>query len=127
MTSLLYPAIALQEPPYMMSLLYPAVALQEPPYMMSLLYPAVALQEPPYMMKKKSDQMLVGNDQFEGFCVDIFKEIADILGFRYTFYLVPDYKYGAKEKNEWTGMVRELMDKVSSVVYFRQIYNESVS
>ena len=72
----------------------------------------IGLQEAPYVMKKKSDHGLAGNDQFEGFCVDLLKEIAEIVGFRYTFGLVEDGKYGSNEKDGWTGMVRELMDKV---------------
>ncbi len=32
-------------------------------------------------MLKKSDKALVGNDRFEGFCIDLLKELASILGF----------------------------------------------
>lgn len=74
-------------------------------------------------MEKTKEEGLVGNDRFEGFCVDLLKDIADELKFGYTFYLVPDGKYGAPEKTgekgekeswtQWTGMVRELMDNVS--------------
>lgn len=72
------------------------------------------------MMEKTKEEGLVGNDRYEGFCVDLLKDIADEMEFRYTFYLVPDGKYGAPEKSgengekeNWTGMVRELMDNVS--------------
>ncbi|XP_041089795.1 glutamate receptor ionotropic, kainate 3-like [Polyodon spathula] len=67
--------------------------------------------EEPYVMFKKSDKALSGNDRFEGFCIDLLKELAHILGFMYEIRLVPDGKYGAQdEKGQWNGMVKELID-----------------
>uniref|UniRef100_A0A8B9H2R2 Glutamate receptor n=1 Tax=Astyanax mexicanus TaxID=7994 RepID=A0A8B9H2R2_ASTMX len=68
--------------------------------------------EEPYVMFKKSDKPLCGNDRFEGYCVDLLRELASILGFRYEIQLVEDGKYGALEEStgQWNGMVRELMD-----------------
>ncbi|KAF4114988.1 hypothetical protein G5714_005211 [Onychostoma macrolepis] len=68
--------------------------------------------EEPYVMFKKSDKPLYGNDRFEGFCVDLLRELSGILGFRYEIRLVEDGKYGAFEESsgQWNGMVRELMD-----------------
>uniref|UniRef100_A0AAR2J2R8 Glutamate receptor n=1 Tax=Pygocentrus nattereri TaxID=42514 RepID=A0AAR2J2R8_PYGNA len=68
--------------------------------------------EEPYLMFKKSDKPLCGNDRFEGYCVDLLRELAAILGFRYEIQLVEDGKYGALEEStgQWNGMVRELMD-----------------
>ena len=64
-------------------------------------------------MDKKNEEGLVGNDRFEGFCVDLLREIADVVGFQYSFYIVPDGKYGAPDDDGiWTGMVRELIDNV---------------
>ena len=65
-------------------------------------------------MEKKSDLGLSGNDLYEGFCLDLLKEISEIVEFRYTFRLVADGKYGSPEKGGWTGMVRELMDKAGN-------------
>ena len=67
------------------------------------------------MMEKTSDQqLLVGNARYEGFCVDMLNEIANIVGFRYSIELVPDGKYGAPDKEgNWNGMVRQLIDKLS--------------
>jgi len=65
-------------------------------------------------MKKENEEGLFGNDRFEGFCVDLLKEIAGEVGFKYSFYIVPDLTYGSPEKTGWTGMVRELIDHVSS-------------
>ncbi|TSZ83236.1 Glutamate receptor ionotropic, kainate 2 [Bagarius yarrelli] len=69
-------------------------------------------KEEPYVMFKKSDKPLCGNDRFEGFCVDLLRELATILGFRYEIQLVEDGKYGAVEEStgQWNGMVRELID-----------------
>lgn len=73
-----------------------------------------ATQENPYVMYKKSDKELVGNDRFEGYCLDLLKELSNILGFTYEVRLVADGKYGAQnDKGEWNGMVRELIDHVS--------------
>ena len=57
---------------------------------------------------------LRGNSRFHGFCVDLLDEISKILQFNYTIKPVDDGKYGAPvgPKNEWNGMVRELIDKV---------------
>ncbi|XP_076135583.1 glutamate receptor ionotropic, kainate 3 [Alosa pseudoharengus] len=67
--------------------------------------------EEPYVMLKKSDRALVGNDRFEGFCIDLLKELAAILGFSYEIRLVPDGKYGSQDdKGQWNGLIRELME-----------------
>uniref|UniRef100_A0A673XJ43 Glutamate receptor n=1 Tax=Salmo trutta TaxID=8032 RepID=A0A673XJ43_SALTR len=68
-------------------------------------------KEEPYVMLKKSDKALVGNDRFEGFCIDLLKELASILGFTYEIRLVPDGKYGSQDdKGQWNGMIKELME-----------------
>ncbi|CAL8249643.1 unnamed protein product [Boreogadus saida] len=70
--------------------------------------------EEPYVMLKKSDKALVGNDRFEGFCIDLLKELANILGFSYEIRLVADGRYGSQDdKGQWNGMVRELIEHVS--------------
>lgn len=55
------------------------------------------------------------NSRFEGFCIDLLKEIASMVGFEYRIELVPDGKYGVidLDTGEWNGIVRQLMDKVS--------------
>ncbi|XP_033496657.1 glutamate receptor ionotropic, kainate 3 [Epinephelus lanceolatus] len=67
--------------------------------------------EEPYVMLKKSDKALVGNDRFEGFCIDLLKELASVLGFTYEIRLVPDGRYGSQDdKGQWNGMIRELIE-----------------
>lgn len=63
----------------------------------------------------KGEGNFSGNTRYEGFCIDLLKEIAHMVGFTYRIELVPDGKYGAYdyETGEWNGIVRQLMDKVS--------------
>lgn len=70
-------------------------------------------------MLKKSDKALVGNDRFEGFCIDLLKELATVLGFTYEIRLVPDGRYGIPDdKGQWNGMIRELIEHVSLLLVF---------
>lgn len=65
------------------------------------------------------------NIGFEGFCIDLLKLIAKIVGFEYRLELVPDGKYGVfdYDTKEWNGIVRQLMDKVGiiSMFFFLQL------
>lgn len=73
------------------------------------------MQENPYVMRKDNYQDFQGNDQYEGFCVDMLREVADILKFSFKIKLVDDGLYGAPEPNgSWTGMVGELINRVST-------------
>ncbi|XP_035386908.1 glutamate receptor ionotropic, kainate 5 isoform X1 [Electrophorus electricus] len=68
--------------------------------------------ENPYVMRKVNYQELEGNDRYEGFCVDMLRELSDILKFTYRIKLVDDGLYGAPELNgSWTGMVGELINR----------------
>ncbi|XP_051574397.1 glutamate receptor ionotropic, kainate 5 isoform X2 [Myxocyprinus asiaticus] len=68
--------------------------------------------ENPYVMRKVNYQEFEGNEQYEGFCVDMLRELADILKFNYRIKLVDDGLYGAPEPNgSWTGMVGELINR----------------
>ncbi|KAL7393563.1 hypothetical protein ABVT39_012871 [Epinephelus coioides] len=68
--------------------------------------------ENPYVMRRDNYQDFQGNDQYEGFCVDMLKELADILKFSFKIKLVDDGLYGAPEPNgSWTGMVGELINR----------------
>ncbi|KAF6716605.1 Glutamate receptor ionotropic, kainate 5 [Oryzias melastigma] len=68
--------------------------------------------ENPYVMRKDNYQDFQGNDQYEGFCVDMLKELADMLKFSFKIKLVDDGLYGAPEPNgSWTGMVGELINR----------------
>lgn len=64
-------------------------------------------------MRKDSSEKLTGNAQFEGYSVDLIYEISRLLGFNYTFRLVPDGRYGSynKQTKEWDGLMKELLDQ----------------
>lgn len=63
------------------------------------------------MMLKKNWELYEGNDQYEGYCVDLASEIAKHIGIKYKISIVPDGKYGARdpETKIWNGMVGELV------------------
>uniref|UniRef100_A0A8C2CKR0 Glutamate receptor n=1 Tax=Cyprinus carpio TaxID=7962 RepID=A0A8C2CKR0_CYPCA len=69
------------------------------------------IMEGPYVMLKKNWEIYEGNDQFEGYCVDLASEIAKHIGIKYKISIVPDGKYGARdpETKIWNGMVGELV------------------
>ncbi|XP_067008296.2 glutamate receptor ionotropic, kainate 2 [Anabrus simplex] len=68
--------------------------------------------ETPYVMHRAQSN-LTGNARYEGFCIDLLRVIATMVGFEYRIELVPDGKYGVYdlESGEWNGIVRQLMDK----------------
>ncbi|KTF73132.1 hypothetical protein cypCar_00046510 [Cyprinus carpio] len=75
--------------------------------------------ENPYVMRKVNYQEFEGNEQYEGFCVDMLRELADTLKFTFRIKLVDDDLYGAPEPNgSWTGMVGELINRMT----FTRIY-----
>ena len=76
-----------------------------------------SFQNDPYIMLKESAESLTGNDQYEGFCIDLLNEIAQILGFTYILRQAPNNGYGSRnqETGEWNGMIRELLEQVSFV------------
>ncbi|XP_071597367.1 glutamate receptor ionotropic, kainate 2 isoform X5 [Heliangelus exortis] len=80
--------------------------------------------EEPYVMFKKSDKPLYGNDRFEGYCIDLLRELSTILGFSYEIRLVEDGKYGAQEdaSGQWNGMVRELIDHKSKISTYDKMW-----
>lgn len=86
----------------------------------------------PYTMYKEDSDALQGNDQFEGYNMDLIAAIADILGlifssskshslslaslagFNYSIRLVEDGAHGTynKEAGTWNGMIGELLSQV---------------
>lgn len=53
----------------------------------------------------------------KGFCIDILKRLARIVGFTYDLYLVTNGKHGKKIDGVWNGMVGE----VSEACFFRPV------
>ena len=62
----------------------------------------------PYCMYTESSETKIGNDRFEGFVVDLIRELAEQLGFKYVFKLVDDGKYGTNDNGVWNGMIGKL-------------------
>jgi len=75
------------------------------------------------MLKKRHLGMgeLVGNDQYEGYCVDLAELISKELGFTYEIRIVKDGNFGIKQTDgTWNGMVGELTRRVrhcSPIIY----------
>ncbi|XP_055903490.1 glutamate receptor ionotropic, kainate 2-like [Eupeodes corollae] len=65
----------------------------------------------PYAMLKQSTDKLNGNDRYEGFGVELIRELAEKLGFNFTFKIHGDDNYGFYDpkSNISTGMVHEIM------------------
>uniref|UniRef100_A0A8C2IW35 Glutamate receptor n=1 Tax=Cyprinus carpio TaxID=7962 RepID=A0A8C2IW35_CYPCA len=74
-------------------------------------YIVTTILESPYVMLKKNHEQLVGNDKYEGYCVELAAEIAKHVGYSYRLEVVGDGKYGARDSETmmWNGMVGELV------------------
>ena len=69
------------------------------------------------MLVKDSEQK-TGNDRYEGYNMDLIKEISKILGFNYTIRIVEDGNYGSYDKKTetWNGMIGELLAHVKKMM-----------
>ena len=64
------------------------------------------------MIKQEED----GTVSYEGFCIDLLKQLAKMLHFTYKIYPSPDGQYGGiTENGTWNGMMGDLVNKVSSL------------
>ncbi|XP_055852897.1 glutamate receptor ionotropic, kainate 2-like isoform X2 [Episyrphus balteatus] len=66
----------------------------------------------PYGMLKETSVRLEGNDQYEGFGIDLIAELGNKLGFNFTFRLQEDNKYGSLDPvtGKWNGMLLEILE-----------------
>ncbi|KAH6941509.1 hypothetical protein HPB50_019166 [Hyalomma asiaticum] len=78
------------------------------------LFRVTTVVHPPFVIKKNNSD---GEDQFEGYCIDLMDEIKKMLKFEYTIYEVPDKMFGSLEGNttQWNGMVRQLLDNNADI------------
>ncbi|KAL1478838.1 hypothetical protein MTO96_052344, partial [Rhipicephalus appendiculatus] len=70
------------------------------------------LVQPPYTMLKENHQELEGNAKYEGYCIDLLEEIAKLpdINIKYKIREVADKAHGRRDdKNEWNGMIGELL------------------
>lgn len=68
-------------------------------------------------MEKDSSDLLQGNDRYEGFAIDVIKELSLLYGFDYKFVIQEDNNYGKplnENKTVWSGMVGEILEGVRS-------------
>lgn len=74
-------------------------------------------------MLKESETQLYGNEQYEGFGIDLIEEMATLTGFNYTFILQENKQNGVKDPvtNKWSGMIGRLMDEVISSIAYKKI------
>ncbi|XP_067047695.1 glutamate receptor 2-like [Acropora muricata] len=72
----------------------------------------VALDAPFVAIKQEED----GTISYEGFCIDLFEQLAKMLHFTYDIYICPDGQYGGiTENGTWDGMMGELVNKRADI------------
>ncbi|XP_033635111.1 glutamate receptor ionotropic, kainate 2-like [Asterias rubens] len=81
-------------------------------------YKVTTILESPYVMMRETAEgvELHGNEQFEGYCIDLLELIAKDIGFKYEIQLVEDGNYGAEVDGTWNGMIGELISGKADLV-----------
>ena len=77
----------------------------------------VVAEQPPFIERIKDSN---GQLAFRGICIDLMDQIANIVGFNYTMYYVPDGVFDMvynKSTGQWNGMMAELVKKVHQHVF----------
>ena len=58
--------------------------------------------------------MKVNGSEWEGYCIDLLKDLQQLIKFEYELYEVSEY--GRMDDNmEWNGAVKEIIDEVQCV------------
>ncbi|XP_034246071.1 glutamate receptor ionotropic, kainate 2-like [Thrips palmi] len=85
------------------------LAAQNPIFFNKTLTVLIAMTQP-YSMLKEASKKLSGNEQYEGFGVELIDELARMLGFNYTFVVQEDGNYGTCDPDDGTctGMMAEV-------------------
>lgn len=65
-------------------------------------------------MLKQSVNALTGNDQFEGYSIDLLHELSKLLDFNYTIQLVPDNR-NDNHTGQWDRIVAELLQRRADI------------
>ncbi|XP_037395965.1 glutamate receptor ionotropic, NMDA 2D isoform X2 [Pygocentrus nattereri] len=63
----------------------------------------------------------------KGFCIDVLKRLAKIVGFTYDLYLVTNGRHGKNIDGEWNGMVGEVVSKRADMAIGSLTINEERS
>ncbi|XP_023349086.1 glutamate receptor ionotropic, kainate 2 isoform X2 [Eurytemora carolleeae] len=61
-----------------------------------------------YPVSPEAKERMSFEERFEGFCVDLIKELSKEVKFKYKFQLEPSGSYGSFKNGKWTGMIAEL-------------------
>jgi len=66
------------------------------------------------MLKNDGNSSPNTTEEFEGLSIDILEEMKKKLKFNYRIYLVPDGKFGVRDRNtlQWNGVVEEIISQV---------------
>ncbi len=63
--------------------------------------------------EKKAEEEGNSEEEYEGYCIDLIKLLADKVGFKHKVQIVKDGQYGAAQHDgSWDGMIGELLNKV---------------
>ncbi|MEQ2215647.1 Glutamate receptor ionotropic, NMDA 2D, partial [Xenoophorus captivus] len=63
----------------------------------------------------------------KGFCIDVLKRLAKIVGFTYDLYLVTNGRHGKNIDGEWNGMVGEVVSNRADMAIGSLTINEERS
>ena len=78
------------------------------------------MQAEPFVFVKQDEN---GDEVLEGLCIDLLNKLSDKMGFHYTIRLVADGQYGGQlEDGSWTGLVGDLVSRVSHILFNITIY-----
>lgn len=74
------------------------------------------IQEDPFvrMVENSNGEPAVNGKHYEGYCIDLLRMVADRVNFQYSLHV--QNEYGASVNGSWTGMVGELVRKVSTLI-----------
>jgi len=78
---------------------------------------ATILAPPFVMLKNDGNSSPNTTEEFEGLSIDILEEMKKKLKFNYRIYLVPDGKFGVRDRNtlQWNGVVEEIISQTADM------------
>ncbi|KAL3879296.1 hypothetical protein ACJMK2_031597 [Sinanodonta woodiana] len=73
--------------------------------------------ESPFVIERRSinGKPLVGNERYEGYCIDLAEELSQRINFTYTIQLVKDQNYGRIVDGSWNGIIAELLTNEADI------------
>lgn len=73
----------------------------------------LAPQESPFVQLRSDHHRFHGNLKYEGFCIDLLKALAEVLGYTYELYTAPAGRLGTRLGNgSWDGLVGQVSNGV---------------